>query len=771
MTKIVTDSFKVNIAKQLVEGFTETSNTIYYVGAHRSFPFSNDTQVPAPLNNEQTINHVVYDELIFGKNITPADVAFMIRNVPWTPGTVYDQYDDLTPDLLSKNFYVVSQESGNYHIFKCLDNNRGAASVDQPLFSETSADDELYRTSDGYQWKYMFTVTQSQYSKFATTEYIPAFENANVSSNAVSGAIETIIVEDGGANYNSYATGTIKEAAVAGNTQLYSLEGERFTDYLVTVDDVTGFVEEKVTSLDSDGNISSGVVVSVFESNNTLQITNTVYDFVAGKTITGQSSNTSASIVSTSRLTAALSANTDFYKNGAFYIKSGLGAGQLRTISEYIVTGTERRVLLNRPLTPLPDSSSVYEIGPNVIITGDGRGAQAIAEVNPSSNTISAVNVIDRGSEYTDVDVTIVANTGLIDTDTALAVSTSSADVRAIVGPKGGHGADVYEELNANKVGISIDFANTESDTIPATNDYRKVSLIKDPLFANVEITLDSSIATNFTAGESVIQIDTGATGTISDRDGSTLRLTNIRGFFETGNSSVNLITGQTSNTTAEVVALDRQFETFDQRETFQVEVTYTGPSGSGFIEDELVIQEGISQVSSDIIRLTIDDSAFIYDEDEVITQPDTGAQGVVSSRYSSTIELFNTSGTFLTGNSTVNYIQGGNANTQATVVEVDSTLQAAATGIVHELNEDAANTTVISLSNVKGIFATSDDLAGVINTFVGQESGAVAKINGRDETKNQIVDESGRILYVEHFPPVTRQEDQSERIKLIIEF
>lgn len=762
--KLLTDEFKLNVAKQFVESVSENANTIYYIGAHRSVPFTNDIDVPAPQNTISETQHTLYDDLIFGKNVTPSDIVHMISNVSWQSGTVYDFFDDLQIDLSTKNFYVVSPESGNYHVFKCLDNNGGVPSTDQPLFSETSAEDELYKTVDGYQWKYMFTVTASQYAKFATTEYIPYFENADVTANAVSGAIDSIVVTDGGSNYNSYAEGNIKEAAVAGNTQLFAIQGERFTDYLVTVDSANGFVEEKVTSLDSDGNISSGVIISI--DDNTLRITNTIYDFVAGQDITGLSSNTTATISSTSRLTTGLSANTDFYKNNSFYIKSGPGAGQLRTISEYIVTGEERRVLLNEPLNPLPDSSSVYEIGPNVIISGDGSGARAIAEVNPTANTITSIQMINTGSNYTYADVTIIANTGLIDVGTSLAVSTTSADARAIVAPKGGHGSNVLSELYSNKVGISIDFEESEANTIPTANDYRKISLIKDPLFANAVIEMDST-ATNYTAGETVIQDTTLATGLISDRDGNDLRLTNIDGFFEVGYN----IVGQTSNNSANTVSIDRDFETFDQRQTYQVEMTYTGPTGSGFILDELITQPGISTLSSDLVRLTIDGSALVYNDGEVITQPDTGAQGTVSNRYGSVIELFNTSGTFVVGNTSVNYIEGSSANTQATVTDVDTSVQANAIGYVHELNEAGANTTVISLTNVKGFIRSSDDLAGVINTIVGQQSGAVAKVNGRDETSNYIVDESGEMIYVEHFSPIERQSDQTERIKLIIEF
>jgi hypothetical protein len=231
-------------------------------------------------------------------------------------------------------------------------------------------------------------------------------------------------------------------------------------------------------------------------------------------------------------------------------------------------------------------------------------------------------------------------------------------------------------------------------------------------------------------------------------------------------------IVGQTSDFSANTVSIDRSFETFDQRQVFQIEVTNTGPLGSGFILDELVVQPGLSSLSSDIVRLTIEESALQYNQGEVITQPDTGAQGTISDRYGSVIELFNTSGTFFSGNSSVNFITGSSANTAATVLDVDTTIQANAIGYVHDLYEDvSANTNIIALTNVKGFVRSSDDLLGVINTLVGQQSGATAKVNGRDETNNSIVDESGDMIYVEHFSPIERQADQTERVKMIIEF
>ena len=769
--KLITQNFKTHAARQFVESFDESANTIYYVTGHKSTPFTNDAAPPIPENTRNYTHYELYDDMLFGKHVTPADVKHMVRNIPWVSGTVYDMYDDLAVDLETKNFFVSSLESGSYHIFKCLYNNNGGASTDQPLFSEIDVTDEIYQTTDNYQWKYMYTITSSQYSKFATADYIPFFENTNVTDAAVDGAINTIIVTNPGGQYNSYAYGTVKESAVAGNTLLYALNGEKFTDYLITVANTTGFIEERVTSLNADGKTASGVIVARYAANNTFRVTSTLRNFVAGRTIVGTTSATSQTISSATKITAELSSNTDFYKNNSFYIRSGVGAGQLRTITEYIVTGEERRVLLNSGLSPFPDSTSIFEIGPRVIISGDGQSANAVATVDPAANSIAEIEIISSGTNYTYADIQIIANTGILDTTTGLAISSTSAQTRAIISPPGGHGSNVINELYANKVGIGVSFANTESDTISVENDFRKISILKDPLFANVEIPLANTFtSSSFTAGETILQANTGATGVVVNRDGLVVRLSNVRGFFLSGNSTVNFVTGQTSSYVAPVDSIDKSVETFDQRQVYQVEMLYTGPNGTGFVEDELVIQQGLSTLASDIITLTIDNDAYVYSDGEVITQANTAATGVVSARFDSVITLSNVTGTFLTGNSSVNFITGGTSNTVSTVLSTDNTFQANAIGYVHSLN-NGASSTVIGLTNVRGFFSISDDLAGTINTFVGQTSRAEAKITGRSYDRNYVVDNSGEFLYTENFTPVERDAAQTEKVKLVIEF
>ena len=419
MTKLVTDKFKTHMAAQFIESVSESSNSLYYVFTGETLPFTDDNTPPAPTDSTFGVHNDVYDNLLFGKKISASDVKHMIRRVNWQSGNTYSAYSYTSTSQATDNFYAISEESGNYAVFKCLDNNGGAAANDQPLFSETAADDEFYQTNDKYVWKLMYNISASDWSKFATNDFAPVIPDANVSANAVSGSIEAIIINNGGARYNAHANGTFKEISVAGNTLIHGLQSENVT----------------------------------------------------------------------------LSANTDFYKNSTIYIRSGTGSGQARNISEYIVTGSERRVLINPAFTTLPDTTSVFEIGPALTIKGDGDDAVVIATIDTTANSIATIEIVNRGSGYSFADVIISSNGD----------NTVAANLTPSLSPPGGHGSDVINELYASRAGVSVTYANNESNTIPTTNDYRSVGILKDPLFANVELTLTTSTASSFLDGETVI--------------------------------------------------------------------------------------------------------------------------------------------------------------------------------------------------------------------------------------------------------------------------
>lgn len=510
MTALTTQALKLHIADQFVESLTEAANTVYYMFVGRPEEWDDENNPPDPIDSVHELAHDTYDQMVFGKLVTSSDVKLMARRYDWEANTVYARYDD-DVDLANSNFFVLVNANTSYHVFKCLDNNGNAASTVEPNFAATSADDEYYATSDGYQWKYLYSIDSATFNKFATDTFIPYVPNANVSGNAVIGAIDTIIVEDAGTRYNSYANGFFQTVSVDGNPLIHAIE-------------------------------------------------------------------------------PTSSSNTDFYKNCSIKIVAGTGAGQQRKILEYIVSGGQKAVYLDQAFNTIPDNTSQYEIMPHVEIEGDGSGAQARAIVNPASNTISRIEITTRGSNYSWANATVQANTGVLVGNTTLIAN--SAVLRVVIGPPEGHGGNIPSELGIDRVGISVSFANTENGTISTHNKFRTFGLLKDPKWANVQITV-SDVAGNFQDDE-IVESDSGARGIVTAYNdvSSSLRLTEVSGIFTVG----EVVTGLTSNASATIAntfisGFEKTFATFDQRTRMDIELN----GGIEFVDNELVTQSTTS--------------------------------------------------------------------------------------------------------------------------------------------------------------------------------
>ena len=271
--------------------------------------------------------------------------------------------------------------------------------------------------------------------------------------------------------------------------------------------------------------------------------------------------------------------NNDFYVGSYIYIKNGTGQGQGSRIIDYTVVGSTKTITIQNSFSTALDSTSVYEITPSVSITGDGSGMVARALVNTnSSNSISQIEILNRGSGYTYAVANVVGNTG---------GSTNSAILDVVLGPKGGHGFDAEYELGATALCISARFSNNESGTIPTENDFRTIGILKDPLYANVSLTI-TSLTGSFVVGETVQQANSLATGVVTSFDSvSSMSLTNVSGVFITNQIVTGQTTGATANATTFLISgKAKSFNTFDQRTRY----SFTLNSGT-FQEDELVIQ------------------------------------------------------------------------------------------------------------------------------------------------------------------------------------
>ena len=555
MPSLTTKDFQIHIAEQFIESLSEPANNTYYMFVGRPIPWNNDNNPPEPEHTVSELSYAAYDDMVFGKIVTNNDIKLMGRRYDWESGTVYTAYDDKAV-LANTNYFVCVNANTSYHVFKCLGNSKASPSTVAPAFESTSADDEFYQTSDGYQWKYLYTIDSTTFNRFATPDYVPYVPNAAVSANAIPGAIDTIVVDNAGTRFNSYANGYFVAVNVNGDPLIHTIE-------------------------------------------------------------------------------ATSSSNTDFYKNSSIKIVDGKGAGQQRKVTEYIVSGGQKNVVVDAAWSNVPDNTSKYEIMPNVEIEGDGFGAQARAIINPSSNTIQYIEITSRGASYSWATATVQANTGIISSNSA--IIANNAVLRVIIGPAEGHGGNIPYELGMNKVGLAVSFANTESGTIPAVNKFRTVGLIRDPLFDNVSLTL-TDVDGNFVDGEVVIS-ETGAEGIVTayDEIGAVLKLTDVRSLFTVTES----LTGVSSNATAQISGTvisgkTKNFNTFDQRYRFDVSVA----GNVNFIQGEIASQETSSangyvhEANATFVALTNTRGVFNasdIDQEVYLTAPSGAVANVVA--------------------------------------------------------------------------------------------------------------------------------------------
>ena len=175
MSTILTNKFRLHNAMSFKEGFNEgpsdgsLSTNIYmsigkstewspndlYSGAD---PTTNESNIPDPLDTIQG-GFQVWRNMIASKKIQPSDVSYVIPRVDWQAGTMYTQYSDLSTtlfiDTANNPFYIITED---FNVYKCLFNNHNSVSSVKP---ESTTTNGVVETTDGYIWKYMYTVSSS----------------------------------------------------------------------------------------------------------------------------------------------------------------------------------------------------------------------------------------------------------------------------------------------------------------------------------------------------------------------------------------------------------------------------------------------------------------------------------------------------------------------------------------------------------------------------------------------------------------------------------
>jgi len=200
MPAIVTDKLRILNANSFVNSVNDESNS-FYVFVGLSNPSTSgfgrvanwNDNTPNPIDNTDYLHHYG-STIMYGKKITAGNIKRVVRKIDWQSGRQYEMY---RPDysvvnpspttgamrLYDADYYVINSD---YRVYICIDNGStgiktsGNASQVEPSFTDL----EPTKLSDGYTWKYLFTISPSDLIKFDSTEYITLPNDWDTSTDA-----------------------------------------------------------------------------------------------------------------------------------------------------------------------------------------------------------------------------------------------------------------------------------------------------------------------------------------------------------------------------------------------------------------------------------------------------------------------------------------------------------------------------------------------------------------------------------------------------------
>ena len=796
--KLVTTNFNVESAASFVSSF---ANNDYFVfaGKHTPYPGS-DANLTTPNNSVKSTNLDVYDNMIFAKRISTDDVVHVIDKYFWTSNTFYDKYDHRDGDLHTKKFYTVVDDSTEFNVYKCLFNaSNTTVNVNSTVAPSVKTIDPIV-TGDGYIWKYMYSVSKTQYEKFATTNYIPVIANTTVQSAATPGTIEVIDIVTRGKGYDNYIDDGVfrtTDLQVGGVNTVYGAP-----DTAEAEDDYYRGCVIKITNSSSG---AAGQYRRIVD-----------YRGVGGQKI--------------------------FILNAPFTIAPA--AGDEYEVYPYVYVwgdGSETIPAEGRAIID-PTANSIVEIE----MLGVGAGYRyGESYAGKTSDTIP----VTINSAFIDMPASVANSAGF-----------TAATLQPIVSPPNGHGSDPLIELGARRVCISTKFTNSEGGTIPTENDFRQVGILKNPLYTNVDIILRAAntVGGNFNIGETVYQfkqyklhgnVSVIASNTLikktnQGRISSTVTITNGGTGYD---STVDTITANNTGTGGSgfaatfanngsgvitSVTVTNQGNNYITVPTLSINTT-TGSNGqlavalanpqtptfkdSFVVGDYVLVTKGSNNYLTTVSNIPYDyqitastNSTFTADDCEISALV-LQASGKVTSVSAGQITLSNVAGVFteeskiigLTSGVTsviettagagqaaiqVNDKAAGSFNTAVQLTRLVGNFPSGGTDFLAD--ESVQQNSLISYAKPRGAFhhielggGVDDDIMYISNKFgiynldpagvrniVGLTSGATLE-NLSNKYPGDFVVGSGQVLYLENLDPITRSGNKSEIIKIILEF
>jgi len=211
-----------NNAKVFLNDFNQSKNSSYFVSIGNAVTSS--TVTSSKLSDCIETDQYTWDNMFVMNEVFRTDVSLMIKKIDWISGTRYEAFDKSKNQYeLNEKFYAYNNSNNSVYLCLASPENENAFST----YAPTGETIEPEIKQDGYIWKFLFKLNDIDLEKFDYPGFLPIKEigtdlytderilQQNVQANSVRGAVEAIDVVTQGEAYAGAVNSNFENAFYA----------------------------------------------------------------------------------------------------------------------------------------------------------------------------------------------------------------------------------------------------------------------------------------------------------------------------------------------------------------------------------------------------------------------------------------------------------------------------------------------------------------------------------------------------------------------------
>ena len=217
-----TNQFSEHILGLLDSDVTQVDGNRFYVALSKSDAWLGNAI--APVDDSLYSQKIFRNKMQSVKRVSAA--TYVVPRVNWVTSTAYESYDDTKSK--QTNFYVMNS---SFEVFVCVEAPSTIAGTTVSTVEPTKAlslaahvnnPAKSFKTSDGYIWRYLYTLSSYARANFLSSDWMPVktitsqnpsieeeVEQLALQDSAVAGEILGVKIIDGGSGYSSNPTVSI----------------------------------------------------------------------------------------------------------------------------------------------------------------------------------------------------------------------------------------------------------------------------------------------------------------------------------------------------------------------------------------------------------------------------------------------------------------------------------------------------------------------------------------------------------------------------------